>query len=623
MGQTTLEYLMKALLFILLVISSVAQAQEQLAVRLNEKGLMNILHMAVKYNTSSASSKTIIIPTNVYKFTVKQSQLASNPIVQVVNEISNLNLNKNLDFYLQTSDIKVTGVVDQKSLKTVISNSGPNGFDVKITVGLPTVSVTGANLSLCEDKVKNQKKCGNGLKVSVASLKVNTKTAPVVLSANMRVSLKNNTASVKVLSVSSNIDTAKGPKLDINFATITVPKIVIVINDQETELDTSKLKEEILQRKAFLANKLLGFVGDFVASDLAEMINVYLKNTKLPTTYEVFRQENSEIAFDELDYEERYKSTAAAIDNTYVRKPIIIMPNRGSGPIPKMDIKGPGEIMEEQISEIIRSAVISLSLKSMSTPLNKDIQLMGALSMVLNNQTIRVQNRLSNRDVTALPKIDLSAFRAHDINLAISEPVINGALDLVGKTGLFQELFETFGRVKGFSLSSVQLHFAKDKSLRAIVNAQIDLNKVESNGFGGWLKNQWAAFRERNNNNGKIYFPIEVTIIPAVVTQKNGQIALSLYVRSPFNGDTLINNFGYPSNIANMKSEVKKGVIAELKKALGEHVDKAYVLDVTKFMNQAGVVFKPKSITFEQGAYMLLNLDIADIKFNSKNPTKK
>ena len=612
---------MKALLFIFLVISSVAHAQEQLTVRLNEKGLMNILHMAVKYNTNSASSKTIVIPTNVYKFTIKQKQLAANPIVQVVNEISNLNLNKNLDFYLQTSDIKVTGVVDQKSLKAAISNSGPNGFDVKITISLPSVAVTGANLSLCEDKVKNQKKCGNGLKMSVASLKVNTKSAPVILTANLRVAIKSSAATVKVLSVSSNIDTAKGPKLDINFASITVPKITIVINDQETELDTSRLKEEILQRKAFLANKLIGFVGDFVASDLAEMINVYLKNTKVPTSYEVFRQEDSDISFNELDYSERYKPVA--IDNTYVRKPIVIMPRTGSTPLPKVKVKGPGEIMEEQIAEIIQSAVISLSMRSISTPANKDIQIGGILSMVLNGQTIKVQNRLSNRAVQALPKIELAGFRSSDINLAISEPVINGALDLVGKTGLFQELFETFGRVKGFSLSTVQMHFAKDKSLKAIVNAQIDLNKVESNGFGGWIKNQWAAYRERNNNNGKIYFPIEVTIIPAVVTQKSGGIALSLYVKSPFVGDALINSFGYPSNIANMKSEVKKGVMAELQKALGAHVNKGYVLDVTKFMNQAGVVFKPKSISFEQGAYMLLNLDIADIKFNSKNPTKK
>lgn len=610
---------MKALLFIFLVISSVAQAQEQLAVRLNEKGLMNILHMAVKYNTSSASSKTIIIPSNVYKFTIKQKQLAANPIVAIVSEISNLNLNKNLDFYLQTSDIKVTGVVDQKSLKAVISNSGPNGFDVKITISLPSISVSGSSLSLCEDKVKNQKKCGSGLKTTVASLKINTKSTPVVLSANMRVSIKSNSATVKVLSVASNIDSPKGPKLDINFDSITVPKIMIVINDQETELDTSKLKQEILERKSFLANKLLGFVGDFVASDLAEMINVYLKNTKVPTSYEVFRQEETEIAFDELDYEERYKPMA--IDNTYVRPPMMV-PNLIGSPA-KLNGKGPGEIMEEQISEIIRSAVISLSMRSITTPLNKDIQIGGILSMVLNNQTIRVQNRLSNRDVTALPKLDLTPFRSHDINLAISEPVINGALDLVGKTGLFQELFETFGRVKGFSLGSVQIHFAKDKSLRAVVNAQIDLNKVDSNGFGGWIKNQWAAFRERNNNNGKIYFPIEVTIVPAVVTQKTGGIALSLYVKSPFAGDTLVNSFGYPSNIANMKSEVKKGVVAELKKSLGTLVNKAYVLDVTKFMNQAGVVFKPKSISFEQGAYMLLNLDLVDIKFNSKNPTKK
>ena len=606
---------MKALFFVLLVFSSVAIAQEQMAVRLNEKGLMKIMQMALKYNTGVAGNKTVVVPANLYKFTIKQKEIAANPIIQVVNEISNLNLNKNVDFYLHTSDIKVTGTVDQKSLSTKITNSKPDGFDVNLSINLSKVNINGTSMSLCEDRMKKSKKCGSGLKATVSGIKITTLNRPVILSTTLRVSVKKGMASVKILSVNSNLEGKNPPTIDINFQGLTIPRIAVVINDQETELDTSKLKGEILERKAFLGKKLLAFAGDFIAEDLAEMINVYLKNTQIATTVQVYRRDEPTSTFDELDYEDRYK---AAVDNTYVRPPITFNHySKTSAPV-----KGPGDIMEEQIADIIKSAQIALSLKSMTTPGNKDVQLAGVLSMMLNGSNIVIQNRLSNKPAV-LPALNLAPFRTNDVNLAISEPVVNGALDLISKTGLFNELFQEFGRVKGFSLGTVQIHFAKDKTLRAIVNAQVDLNKVDSEGFGGWLKKQWAAYRERNNNNGKIYFPIEVTIVPAVVTQKNGTIALSLFVKSPFSGNALLNSFGYPSNISKMKSEVKNGLMAELKKSLGEHTNKGYVLDITKFLNQSGVVFKPKGISFEQGAYMLINLDIQDIKFNSKNPTKK
>lgn len=590
---------MKALILLSLMITSFAFAEDQMSVRLNEKGILKVLQMAVKYNTNSSSSRTIVIPTNVYKFTIPKKDLLANPVVQAVNEISDLDMTKNLDFYLQTSNIKINGKVDRKSLKTTISNSKPTGFDVKISLSLPQVSVTGDSLHICEDRLK-VKKCGPGLKTSVTALRILTKNRPVILHANLRVTVKNNKARVKVISVTSNLETKDGPSLDINFNSITIPRIAIVINDQETELDTSKLKEVIMKRKSLLAKKLLAFVGDFIASDLAAMMNVYLTNVQVPTSVVVYQEEDEQPTFSEF-FSELYQ------------RPSIVPEEK----------KSPGEIMEEQISAIIRNAAISLSLESITTPLNKDIQLGGELSMVLNDRVLVVKNKLSNALVEKLPKLNLTPFRTHDLNLAISEPVINGALELVTKTGLFQELFETFGNVPGFSLGLVQVHFAKDKTLRAVVNAQIDLNKVSSDSYGSYLKNQWAAFRERNNNDGKIYFPIEINIVPKVIPQPDGGVALNLFVDSPFEDGNLINSFKYPSNIYLMKSEVKKGVLAKLKTSLGAHTNKSYVVDVTKFMNQSGVVFKPKAISFEQGAFILINLDIADIKFNSKNPKKK
>ncbi len=607
---------MKALLALLVTFSSLSFAQDQLTMRLNEQGLMKVLQMALKYNTGITGSKTVVIPSNLYKFTIKQSQIAKNPIIAIVNEISNLNMTKDLPFYLHTSDIKVTGVVDQKSLSATISNSSDSGFDLRLSINLPSITVTGSSLSLCADRQKNLKKCGSGLKTSLKSLKVTTKSYPVILTVNLRLSLNKNLASVKVLSVVSNLESAsKAPKLDINFATMEVPPISIVINGEETELDTSRLRDEILERKDFLAKKLMSFAADFITSDLVEMINVYLSNTSINTSWTVYRQETPEITFDEFD-DERFITDSA---NATSVKPSVLyaIPSRAI-----FNTKTPSQLMEEQILEIIKSATIELSLKSVTTPSNKDVQLAGMLSMMLNNGQIRVQNRLGNKPVTALPVLELAPHRGNDLNLAISEPVINGALDLINKTGLFNELFENTNPPRGFSLNGLQIHFAKDKTLRAIINAEIDINKTDTDGFGSWIKKQWAIFRERNNNGAKIYFPLEVTITPTVVTTASGAM-LKLWVKSPFSSsETLINSYSYPSNVDNMKSEVRSGILGELKKGLVEHVNKSYTIDITKYLNQSGVEFRPKNITFEQGAYMLINLDIADIKISSLNPIK-
>lgn len=629
---------MKALLLILLVISSTSYAQEQLAVRLNEKGIMKVLQMAVKYNTNSSSSRTVVIPQDMYSFKVKKSELLSNPIVAIVNEISDLNLSKDLPFYVQTSNISVNAKVNPASLKTVISNSHANGFDVKLSLGLTSVTASVPSISLCEDRLANTKKCGSGLKATVSSLKIGTKTVPVSLVANMRVTIKNNKASVKVLSVTSNIDSPKGPGLDINFASLTVPKITIVINDQETELDTSRLKNEILERKAFLARKLMGFAGDFIASDLAEMINIYLARTKVPTSWQIYDQNQlkSGAIFDELnEVTDRSESDnfyelpdldppriTMARDNTYVRPPMMQLKTACSSE-EGSDVKGLSSILEKQMATIIQRASVSLSLKSISTPLNKDIQLAGVVGLMLNGQSISVQNRLSNRDVTALPQLDLNSFRTkYDLSLAISEPVVNGALNVINQTGLFKKLFTSAAKLDGVSLSSLQMHFAKDKTLKAIANIEIDLRKLKAKDWMEAVQNWIAVQLERNNNNAKIYFPLEISVTPAIVNNK-GKTELSLYVRSPFNGDTLINSLGYPSNFPQLTKQVRAGITKQLQTAVICITNRGYTVDISKFMNQSGVVFSPKTVSFEQGAFMLINSDISDIKFNSKNPFQK
>lgn len=616
---------MKALVIVLLAFSSLAYSQEQLAVRLNENGLMKIMQLALKYNTGTAGSKTVIVPQNIYKFTIKQKDLAANPVVGVVNEISNLNLTKDLNFYLHTSDIKVTGVVDQKSLSTSISNSGPEGFDLKLSINLTKVSVNGPSMSICEDRQKKAKKCGYGLKTTITGLKITTLNRPVILTANLRVSVKKGLASVKVLSVKSNLESKTPPTLNINFTSVEIPKIVIVINDQETELDTSRMREQILERKAFLGKKLMAFAGEFIAEDLAEMINIYLKNTQVATTLQVYHRDQPK-TYKELDYKPEYN--VAAVDNTYVRPPVIFMPVKATTlPLPKA--KPANDVMKilmDQFSEVVRHAQVDLSLKSLKTPSNKDIELAGLLNFVLNHTTFKVKNTLGN-STRKLPVLDLSAHRGHDLNLAISEPVINGALDLVSSTGLFNELLDEVSDVGGLSINSLKLHFTHSNSIKAIANVSVDLKQIRTDFWSdpmGWAETGIGTWLERNNNNSVIYFPLEIEVIPVVVKNATtGGVSLSLKIKSAFNGNNLLNTYGYPSNVGEMFKIVRKGVLTKLHGQLDQYADKSFAIDLKKFLNQSGVEFLPKSISFNQAAYMLVNLDIADIKFNSKNPTKK
>jgi hypothetical protein len=590
----------KSALCSLLLISGSCWSQEQLAIRLNEKGLMKIMEMALKYNTASKESRTVIVPQNIYKFTLPKATLLQNPIVSVVNEISDLNLNADLDFYLNTSEIKISGEVDAKSLKTTIFNSHDNGFDVRVSIALPEIVASASKLALCEDKAKNVKSCGRGLQANINGLRIKTKGAPLEIFATLRLRTDGNVARMKVLSVSSNLEETRGPRLDVNFQTVTIPRVAIIINGQETELDTSRIKDEILKRRSFLAAKLIGFAADFITSDLAEMMNVYLMNKQITTSWDIYKK--SMPVFDEFLY--------SKIHNHSYDRPVINAP------------KDPISLMISQIAEVIQNAEVGLSLRKISTPLDKDIELAGKIKFILNNRQINVGNTISNSS-KILPKLDLTSRRHNDINMAISEPLINGALDLVNSTGLFQEVFRETANVRGVSIRDVKVHFKNSGSIAAVVNTSIDLKKLHSGSIAQWLKNWIAAWLERNNNDAIIYFPIEIDILPQFKNQSDGSMGMKIFVKSPFTADRLINTFNYPSNLNAMKEIVRKGVMDELQTHLIKFTNQYYTVDITKFMGQAGVDFRPRSIAVSQNAYLLLDLDILDIKFSSQNPNKR
>ena len=617
----------------------------QVALRLNEKGWLKLLEMAMKF-TAPGNQATYKVPANIYQFKIAKKMLLSNPVVPIIDGITNLGLReggKDVPFYFQTSDISITGSVDKKSLKTEFSSTHKHGFDVSISLTLPKIVISSPQMSLCMDKVRGA--CSNELKLAIRNLRISTQTNPIHLKAKLRILNKRGVARVSLVSMTTNLEGKGAPTLYIDpKLDLIMPKMALEINGETTELDTSEWKAELIKQKSFLARELMSFAADFAGKNLARMINIYLVNAQFPTSHSWSLIDNidSKKPFQEINFEDEFR-IPNPIDSVYV------MPRVDSNKVDFM------QIMLEEIDRALSKAQATVSLTSISTPLGKDIELGGSIRLALNNIAVQVSDYIHNSDNRAvpikveskpynpnhmardntyvkpvsiayatnpifLPKLNLSGYRHNDINVAFSEPVINGALDVVTSTGLFQAILAKAAKDSPeLSLAkekAVRLHFSQNRSISLILNVRVDLTK--SRGFQSWVGRAIEWF----NNSTQIYFPLEIQIIPSVKTV-NGKANLVLDVKSPMGEKALVNSFGYPSNVPNMTNIVRSGLLSKINESIAEFVNKKYEIDISKYLNQSGVVFNPKTISFDQNAYMVMGLDLVDIKFNNLNPKRR
>lgn len=599
-------------------------AQEQLAVRVSDKGLVKTMEMAVRYGSGGKKGTSYTIPKDLYSFKIKAKDLLSNPIVPLLNEISNLNLTKDLPFYLETSPIVIKGSIDEKSVNSKILRQNKDGFDVQVSVNVPKLTVTASELSLCETKTKS-KRCGAGLKATVKNLSIGLTKNPVRLSATFRIKTKEDVAKVQLLGITTNLKSKSGPQLAINFGQVIVPPIYISINNQETDLDTSKLRNEIIKRKKYLSEELLDFVADFMSSDMAEMVNSYLIKESVRTSVTVLNYERPTPSYRELDYADRYPR--AAVDNTYVYVPKYIHPSLPQGKVvlpPKAD---PIKDVLAEIAKVVHSAKAKMEVASISTPSTKDIEVAGNLEFSLNKKSMKVGNRVGNSN-RPLPDLDLSSYRKHDVTLAISEPVLNAAFDLASQNKLFQVLMDKYAYTKGFYVKNVKVHFSSRdhqdiSKIYVVANAEINLKEISSNSTLAWIKNKIGAWLERNNNNAVLYFPLQLEIIPTLSRDSKGALVLKARVNSPFTSKNILkNDYRYASNVDKATETVRDAVIDQLQDAFKDVVNKDYVVDLSSFLNQSGVIFTPKTLSVWDSGYLILGIDIQDINFNQLNIRK-
>lgn len=640
---------MKACTFVLaLLFCLTAYAQDQLTVRINEQGLLKVMKMAIVQKTRAAKNRTISIPQKMYTFSIPKAKLVSNPIVSVLNEITDLNMTKDLPFYLNTTAIDILAEVDAKSLKAEILNSKKNGFDIKISINLPKVTVSAPRLSLCEDTSSKGSRCGSGLKADVTNLVIKTINKPVVITAVLRLRTDNDNARVSIVSVNSNLDSNVGPGLDIKKFGLTVPEVILTIEETKTviengiarevvvkhnvPLDTSRLYSEIMKKKTFLSKKLLAFAGDFIAEDVAALVNSYLVKESVQTSWQI--QQNDEKPTN--NFLELYKpsfNNYTHMDNTYYRKPVTLYPTNLSANSPS-SAAGGSEVVQkilQELMKVLKKSDLGIATQNVTTPNNKDLQIGASLNFKLGRERIFVRPYLANSNTRELPVINLQSRRASDLNLAISEPVMNGAFELISENGFLDRVLRDYGKMKGVYLAynnKLRIHFTRRNSMVIVANMRVNLAEVDSKGIGGWFENVIGQILESRTTHGIINFPIQIEIVPSMY-RANGKVMLNVYIKSPFEDNCglgvmnvpkgcgeIMNEFGYPSNLNKLHSKVKNGVLAKLKESVGKALPRNEAIDVTPYLNQTLVEFVPTNITFDKEAYMILDLNINNIDFS-------
>jgi hypothetical protein len=558
-------------------------------VRVNHAGIVETMKLALQHNQAGQRIPGFKIPAGIYALKVRRGDLAANPIIKILSEVTDVDFRRDYDFFMANSEIGVTGRLDVEGIRTTVSNQTTAGFDLRVVFTVPDLALRVSEVSVCETRRGNR--CGAGLQASFRnSAVILQRGSRITVTADFKVNINEDMARLRLVNATSNLGHRTGPSVNLQLGPLTVPPVSILVDGQEIPVDTSHLRGEILNHRTFLAHKLMNFAGEFIAQDLAAVVNKALKNQCLPTSLTV------------VDLEPR--------------------------PVPQLpvvaDIERHPDFMRQfqrDTARLVKSVRFDLSLKNLRTPESKHLEIRADGSLRLNGLRWTVGNTLGNTART-LPALDLD--RAvpvtDEVAVAVSEPVINAGLAALAHQGLFQKLIESHVDVGGLYLTNAKAHFkttTDGKSvLNVVANLRLNLREVKATSVLGWIQKQIAIWLERNNNNANLIFPLQFEVHPRLV-ETAGVRKLLLRVNSPFTSPgTFRNEYGYANNVVEATRPVRDEVSKELQRNLGAYVEREFEFPLDAYLTQKGVTIHPRHVQVLDSAYLLVTGDIGNITFS-------
>ncbi len=649
--------MMKMILGILLLVSQSVWAKHT-AVNITANGLGNILGKVVSSYHESQGTRSLTYSQKTVFEKIPASAFNDNKVIKAINEFVPLNQREDFVFYIDTSPIKIDGNILENSLRVSTKGTHKN-FDIGIKVSVDGLNIHGSSIELCELK---KWKCDRekNLYGKIKNYSISTRDK-LDLAAVLTVNVVNGKTNIKFKEMYSNLKAprtsteqyvynqlgiSKTPvRLNINFSDFELPPLKLTIDGEELRTDLTKLKGAILAQKNSLGASLALFAGEFIAKDLVSLIN---KEVMDPA-------DNIKSKFAILDYERELEDLRSQIGQMF---------NTNARPINFNSNMTMMDKVKAILKAVISSAKYDLEFSGAKATQMKNLSLQFKNSFSLNGRKWNLGESLRNGK-GKLSEIDFSKLKDknYDFAVAISEPVLNGALDALNKTNVVQRIVKDAADMKGIYVKKIHLHLegggtrtikVRDRSnytttqyptiaadntrvvrprnyelerasnsferpsyddgfkeiqvtskgeIVLVAEVEIKLSELPTDGIGNYISNGIGSMVE----GGSIWFPLEISFVPRLV-KRDGKMFISFKASNPIQGKTLRNTYGYPYK--EMWSKVENSVLGTLEEDLLPELESLPEIEITSFLDVDGLKLTPKNIYVEKSGHIIITTDI-------------
>ncbi|MFZ4712694.1 MAG: hypothetical protein ACOYL6_03190 [Bacteriovoracaceae bacterium] len=580
-----------------------ATGKQHLNVQISNEAVKTIVLSAL--NTAKEKSGKMIVSVPAQGKTIKE-QIKNEkfqPVIDIIQELTALDLGQPFNFTIASTMGAAKAFVDSKNVKLNMLEANKNSFILSLSTSLTGIELAVPKLSICEGKACTKK----NLRVDIGGITI--KQIPgtsLNVAAKIKISIKEGIATAQVYDLITNLGKKSEPHIDVNFASLKIPPVSISINDQETTMDTSKIRELVLEYKTDIANQIILQAANIMKNDVEGIINGFLKGKNFSTKVGGTYQRKYE------PFDLTYKPTP--IDNTYAHHHYPISKN----PTPVVPAPSPStqQQLVSELEAMVNSADFGFQVSKIAA-LNNRLDLSFNPFFAINGSDIVIPFDIGYgpylRELS--PLIYSSAPKDYSVAIGISEAFINAIVSTPEESlDMINAVLSLNPSFKGITIDypGVKLHILNGR-VYAVVNLHVNLDKVTTEsaweGFQKWLAGISEVFHE---THGHMRFPLEIALTPAIISQ-NGEKFLQLKPTSPITGTSLNNTFGYYSNLGKATGAVKDKIINTIRAVLSKPLSKDIMIPLKSLTSQAELKVDPKSIGVEPSGHLVIYGDIQSL----------
>ncbi|MBI2604835.1 MAG: hypothetical protein HYW49_02020 [Deltaproteobacteria bacterium] len=588
-----------------------ADLREHLGARLTPKGIRSLLNIVVSPYFKSGNQLEVVIPAQTISRKMELDTKEFGVLTDISKSLFGVDLTSGLPMHVRIAPTTISAAIGEQDFDVKIIEAGSSRIRLALEIEARGVAAQAKRITVCENADCKQSK---GVRVDFDGVTIAQKSigAPIRMSAAIDYVIRSGRGRFKITGVSSNLGEPGGPLIEIGLGALKLPPVSIRVNAHEVSLDANALKQEILKHKQAIAKEVLHDATAFIAEDLAELLN---KNV-----------------FSDL-------SNPTSVSGSFERSPPVSLPSPSlEWPADRLDPAHfqpaiPPQLLGETSESEKESALMRILRLARErvfraffriAPAAVSIGSDGVLAvsadgeLSVGTKSLAVGTRLGHGNFAgtmetlrfeSAPNKDYYHFA-----VAVSEPLVNGVLDLARSQGIIRNVLEGMPEYAGLicGKDGIRVHFRKvDGRPRVYVVLNLVLD-VASKSFWGGVWEKWFGA------GGTFVFPLELQFEPRIREHEMSvmmaanpalrQDVLELVaVNSPIRGMTLANTFGYPMTDFTQATEtVRREFFSELSESIAPIVNGMVAVPIADLFRGSGLMATPSKFDVEPSGHLVV-----------------